>query len=52
MVCGLIGILGAVVVRVFLAAVGVDAIVALRLLTYTSIGVLLAFTSWQLWFGP
>jgi hypothetical protein len=52
MVCGLIGIAGAVGIRALLVALGLDAFLGLRLLTYTSMGVIFAATSWQVWFGP
>jgi hypothetical protein len=51
MVCALIGIASAVLVRAIFVAVGIDALMALRLLTYAAIGVLFGVGSWQLWFG-
>jgi hypothetical protein len=51
MVCTLIGVLGAVLVRAIFIAVGIDAVLVMRLLTYTAIGVLFGVGSWQLWFG-
>jgi YtcA family len=50
--CGLIGVIGAVVARAVFVALGLDAVVTLRLLTYGSLGVILGIGSWQLWFGP
>lgn len=52
LLCGLLGILAAVLARVIFIAVGIDAVMALRLLTYSSIGILCAVGSWQFLFGP
>ena len=52
MLCGLIGVLGAVLARVLFAAVGLDAIVRARLLTYGSIGLILALGTWQCGWSP
>ncbi len=51
MVCSLIGIASAVLIRVIFVALGIDAVMALRLLTYAAIGVLFGVGFWQLWFG-
>jgi hypothetical protein len=52
LLCGLIGVVGAVIVRVIAVAAGVDAVVRFRLLTYGALGVLLALGTWKLGFGP
>ncbi len=52
MLCGLIGVLGAVLARVICVAIGVDAIARARLLTYGSVGLILALGTWQCGFGP
>ena len=52
LLCALIGVVGAVVLRVIAIAAGLDAAVRFRLLTYGSLGVLLALGTWQLGFGP
>jgi hypothetical protein len=52
MLCGLIGVLGAVLARVLFVATGLDRIVTARLLTYGSLGVILALGTWLCGFGP
>jgi hypothetical protein len=52
MLCGLIGVLGAVLARVLFVAIGLDAIVRARVLTYGSVGLILALGTWQWGFGP
>jgi hypothetical protein len=52
MLCGLIGVLGAVLARALFVAIGLDAIIRVRLLTYGSLGVILALGTWQCGFGP
>jgi hypothetical protein len=52
MLCGLIGVVGAVLARVLFVAIGLDAVLRARLLTYGSLGLILALGTWQLGFGP
>jgi hypothetical protein len=52
MLCALIGVLGAVLARVVFIAIGLDAIARARLLTYGSLGLVLALGTWQCGFGP
>ena len=52
MLCGLIGVVGAVLARVLFVAIGLDEIVTARLLTYGSLGVILALGTWQCGYGP
>jgi hypothetical protein len=52
MLCALFGVLGAVLARVLFMAIGLDAIVRARLLTYGSLGLMLALGTWQCGFGP
>jgi hypothetical protein len=52
MLCGLIGVVGAVLARVLCVAIGLDAILRARLLTYGSLGVILALGTRQCGFGP
>jgi hypothetical protein len=52
MLCGLIGVLGAVLARVLIVAIGLDVIVRARLLTYGSLALILALGTWQCGFGP
>jgi ABC-type cobalamin transport system permease subunit len=52
MLCGLVGVVGAILARALLVALGVDRFLTARLLTYGSLGVVLALGTWQLGFGP
>ena len=52
MLCGLIGVFGAVLARAIFLAIGLDPIVRLPLLTYGSLGVIFALAAWQCEFGP
>ena len=52
MLCGLIGVIGAVLARALFVAIGLDVIVRARLLTYGSLGLMLALGTWQWGFGP
>ncbi|MEJ5154060.1 YtcA family lipoprotein [Gluconobacter wancherniae] len=52
MICALIGVGVAVGLRVAFVLAGIDAVLSLRLFTYTSLGVMAALLSWLLCFGP
>jgi hypothetical protein len=52
LLCALVGVIGAVLARALLVAIGLDAIVRARLLTYGSLGVILALGTKQCGFGP
>jgi hypothetical protein len=52
MFCGLIGVVGAVLARALFVAIGLDAVVRVRLLTYGSLGVILALGTWQCGWSP
>jgi hypothetical protein len=51
MLCAVIGIVAAVVIQRFLAAVGVDAYVIAPMLTYAGVAVSATLLVWLLWFG-
>jgi YtcA family len=52
MFCALIGIAIALLARATFIIVGLNAILAFRLFTYVSIGVIVAALCWLFWFGP
>jgi hypothetical protein len=52
LLCAVIGVIGAVLARVLFIAIGLDAIVRARLLTYGSLAVLLALGTKQCGWGP
>ncbi|MFT8475644.1 YtcA family lipoprotein [Acetobacter orientalis] len=51
MLCGSIGILIAIGARFLFIALGLDALLSLRLFTYVSLGVSAALLVWLIWFG-
>jgi hypothetical protein len=52
MLCGLLGILVAVGLRVLFLATDIDALLRLRLFTYVSLGTITGLLFWLLAFGP
>jgi hypothetical protein len=52
MLCALIGIAVALAARAVFIMAGLDAILAFRLFSYTSIAVIVAAMAWLVWFGP
>ncbi|GBQ66297.1 hypothetical protein AA103196_1347 [Ameyamaea chiangmaiensis NBRC 103196] len=52
MICGLIGVAVAVVLRVMFVITGVDAVLSLRLFTYVALGTVAALLVWMVVFGP
>ena len=51
MLCAVVGILAAVVIRQFLALVGVDEYVVAPVLTYAGVAVSATLLVWLFWFG-
>lgn len=52
MLCGIVGIVVAVGLRVLFLATDLDALLSLRLFTYVSLGTITALLFWLLAFGP
>ncbi len=52
MLCGVVGIIVAVGLRVLFLATDIDALLSLRLFTYVSLGTITALLFWLLAFGP
>lgn len=52
MLCGVIGIVVAVGLRILFLATDLDAVLRLRLFTYVSLGTITALLFWLLAFGP
>jgi hypothetical protein len=51
MLCAVIGIVAAIIVRLILAVVGIDDYVVAPLLTYAGLAVSATLLAWLLWFG-
>ncbi|GGJ04917.1 YtcA family lipoprotein [Neoroseomonas lacus] len=52
MLCALIGIAAALAARAAFILVGLDAIMAFRLFSYSAIAVTVAAVCWLIWYGP
>ena len=51
MVCGLMGIIGAIVARAAFAGTGLSNVLPYQLFVCTAIGVIVAILVWMVWFG-
>jgi hypothetical protein len=51
MICGLIGIVGAIAARAAFVGAGLSNVIPFQLFVCTAIGVIAAVLTWLLWFG-
>ena len=52
MLCALVGVAAALVVRAVLILTGPDAVMGFRLFAYAAVAVIVAASAWLAWYGP